>query len=89
LTGFALLEQRSGQNGGSFAALVHKFGDAGLWFQALVLAQSGDQTRALSVLEQAREKNSSGISWMAIEPLLDPLRGEVRFKRLLGSLGLA
>ena len=45
--------------------------------------------RALGLLEQARAKNASGISWIGIEPLLDRLRGEPRFKRLLASLGLA
>jgi len=89
LGGLALLEARSGKPDGSLAALKGKFGDNALWFQALAVAQTADRDRALGLLEQARAKNASGISWIGIEPLLDHLRGEPRFKRLLASLGLA
>ena len=72
----------------SFAALQGKFGEASLYLQGLVLAQWGEIDHALDALEKARAANTSGLVWALVEPLLDPLRREPRFKSLLGGMGL-
>jgi TolB-like protein/tetratricopeptide (TPR) repeat protein len=91
LTGLAIVDHRLGSDAAakvSMATLESKFGDAGLYLQALVLAQWGAIDRALDALEHARAANTSGLAWVLIEPLLDPLRGTPRFKALLAGMGL-
>ncbi len=92
LTGLAIVDHRLGAIApaqASLAALQAKFGDASLYSQAMVLAQWGRVEAALSALEQSRAKNTSGLTWVLIEPLFDGLRGQPRFNRLLASMGLA
>ncbi|MHC4121887.1 MAG: TPR end-of-group domain-containing protein, partial [Planctomycetota bacterium] len=51
-------------------------------------AQLGDKERALDCLEEAYAGHSGGIYRLKVEPLLDPLRDEPRFKDLLRRLNL-
>ena len=92
LTGLAIVDHRLGAIAAaeaSMAALQTKFGDAGLYAQAMVLAQWGRIDAALAALERARAENTSGLTWMLIEPLFDAMRNQPRFNRLLASMGLA
>jgi tetratricopeptide (TPR) repeat protein len=91
LTGLAIVDHRLGAEAAakaSLATLQNTFADAGLYLQALVLAQWGAIDQALDALEHARAANTSGLAWVLIEPLLDPLRATARFKALLAGMGL-
>jgi TolB-like protein/Tfp pilus assembly protein PilF len=92
LTGQAILRRRMGDAPGAEAALKALMGDdAGvtLYQQAQVYAQWGQTDRALTALEVAYKGRDSGIVLMKADPMVDPLRREPRFIRLLGQLGLA
>jgi hypothetical protein len=47
-----------------------------------------DRAGALDWLERAWSERSVGISWLKVDPIWDPLRGEPRFRRLLEALGV-
>jgi tetratricopeptide (TPR) repeat protein len=55
---------------------------------AQLYAALGDRPRALSALEAARVQRAWGLAFIAVEPALDPLRGEPRFAELLRSMRL-
>ena len=55
---------------------------------ALVHLGLGDRDAALTRLEAARAERSWYLPFIAVDPLLDPLRDEPRFQRLLVTLGL-
>ena len=52
-------------------------------YVGLVYLGMGELQRSLTWLERAKEERSQVISILAIEPLLEPLRSEPRFKALL------
>jgi adenylate cyclase len=56
---------------------------------ASIHAQLGDLDRAFAVLEQAVEECDPSLRALAADPLLTPLRGDVRFSQLLERVGLA
>lgn len=58
------------------------------WGVAIIYAQLGDKQRALDALEQAYSERNFMLTELAIEPALDPLRSEPRFKNLLHRVGL-
>ncbi|MHC4567266.1 MAG: TPR end-of-group domain-containing protein [Planctomycetota bacterium] len=49
-------------------------------------AQLRDKKQALDCLEEAHAGHSPGLYRLKVEPLLDPLRDEPRFKDLLRRL---
>ena len=51
-------------------------------------AATGDQHRALEWLERAYESRDSGLFWLRVMPLYDPLRTTPRFKEILRRIGL-
>jgi tetratricopeptide (TPR) repeat protein len=54
---------------------------------ALVHLALGEKEKAIDDLEQAyRERADPGIVGIKVEPLLDPLRGEPRFERLVAKV---
>ena len=53
-----------------------------------IYAATGDQDRALEWLEKAYEIRDSGLFWLRIMPLYDPLRSTPRFKEMLRRVGL-
>jgi Flp pilus assembly protein TadD len=55
---------------------------------AVIHAALGEVDRALDLLAQAHAERSGWMTYVAVDPRLDPLRGEVRFAGLLASLGL-
>ncbi len=68
-------------------ALIRDYGDASLYQQAQIHAQRGAGEPALAALDKAFAARDSGVLWAPNDPLLDPLRGEPRFKDLLIRLG--
>jgi tetratricopeptide (TPR) repeat protein len=55
---------------------------------AIVFAGLGDQDRAFEELEGALEEKTWEVVYMAIDPMLEPLRSDPRFARLLARAGL-
>lgn len=68
---------------------VHTLADRVLYQQGQVYAQWGERIRALDRLERARSVGDSGLIYARNDPLLDSLRDEHRFARLLQSIGFA
>jgi len=90
LTGAAIVEHKLGHAAEAREAkqkLVENLGDRVLYQQAQILAQWGERNDALSRLEQARRIGDSGLIYLRNDPLLDPLRDDLRFAKLLGSIG--
>ncbi len=55
---------------------------------AVVQAGLGENQAALAQLEQAYADRATGVRWLKVEPIFDPLRGEPRFQELLRRVGL-
>ncbi len=55
---------------------------------ALLKIHIGDRAGALDALEKARERRDGFLVHLAVDPRLEPLQDEHRFRRLLGKLGL-
>jgi len=90
LPGIAIIAKKQGRKAeadSAMARLVAEHGDNGLYQQAQVLAQWGDRAAALAALSKARSTGDSGLILMRNDPLLDPLRKEPEFARLLSDLG--
>jgi TolB-like protein/Tfp pilus assembly protein PilF len=91
LAGLAIVERRLGNAAPAqeaFDRLV-ELGDRVLYQQAQVLAQWGQTAQALEVLERARSIGDSGLIYSRNDPLLDPLRADLRFAALLRSMGFS
>jgi eukaryotic-like serine/threonine-protein kinase len=54
---------------------------------ALVYCFLGEKDRALESLERAEEIKEAWLNWMGVEPVLDILRGDPRFDRILENTG--
>ncbi|MEI6417840.1 MAG: TIR domain-containing protein [Sphingomonadales bacterium] len=90
LTGQAIVAQRQGrmeEAKAALARLVADNGDTGLYQQAQVYSAWGQQEPALACLLRARATGDAGVMYARGDPLLDPLRGDDRFKTLLADLG--
>jgi len=90
LTGKAIVEWKLGNPKAARAAmakLVADLGERALYQQSQVLAQWGEKDAALAKLERARLLGDSGLIYSRNDPLLDVLRNEPRFTRLLASVG--
>jgi serine/threonine-protein kinase len=55
---------------------------------AIVSLGLGDRDASLAWLETACEKREMAVTALKVHPIYDPLRGEPRFERLLGRIGL-
>ncbi|HUF50760.1 MAG TPA: BTAD domain-containing putative transcriptional regulator [Longimicrobiales bacterium] len=55
---------------------------------AIVHTGLGEIDEAITWIERARANHSGAIAYLAVEPLIDPLRGHPRFQRLLRDVGL-
>jgi TolB-like protein/Tfp pilus assembly protein PilF len=89
LAGLAIVDRRLGDDGSAqkaFDQLVSEVGDAALYQQAQVLAQWGRSDDALAALERARAVGDSGLIYLTTDPLLDPIRNNPRFQRLLNDI---
>ena len=90
LTGIAIVEHRLGNAAAANAArskLVAELGDRVLYQQAQLHAQWGERDAAIERLEEARRIGDSGLIYLRNDPLLDPIREDPRFIRLLASIG--
>jgi serine/threonine-protein kinase len=58
-------------------------------FVALIHIGLGETDAAMAWLERARAHRSGIVPYLKVEPLVDPLRGDARFVRMLRELGLA
>ena len=90
LTGMAIVEWKLGNAQAARAAMTKLVADLGervLYQQGQVLAQWGESAAALAKLEQAHVLGDSGLIYARNDPLLDALRNEPRFARLLASIG--
>ena len=85
----AIAAHQQGDAAGSDAALAKlvAYGDGRRYQRAEVHAQRGETEAALALLEEALEVLDPGLLWAPNDPLLDPLRGEPAFQRLLSRIG--
>ncbi len=91
LAGLAICAHRLGDQPAANAALAKlraDFGDGAAYQQGQVQAQLGQLDAAVTALETARAANDAGITGILNDPLLDPLRKNARFIRLMTDLGL-
>jgi tetratricopeptide (TPR) repeat protein len=58
------------------------------YFLATVQVGLGEKEQALGLLERGYNERDAYMTWLKVEPALDPLRAEPRFKQLLARLGL-
>ena len=86
--GVAVVLAKLGDAAGARAALGLMIKDGGVvdYQQAEVYAQWGDRQRALAALEAAFRNGDAGLLSMNTDAMLDPLRGDPRFARLLARL---
>ena len=92
LRGLAILEHRAGNQAAAqraFEQLLSEVGDAAMYQQAEVLAQWGKPDEALERLERALAIGDSGLSYVATDPLLDPLAKNPQFRKFVKNLGFA
>lgn len=90
--GAAISEHRLGNDTAAKAALarlVSEVGDSALYQQAEVLAQWGDLDGALTALERARIVGDSGLTYLKVDPMVDPLRQSPRFMALYKTLNFS
>lgn len=71
----------------AMAGLIGKFGDAALYQQAQVRAQWNEADAAMVLLAKARQVGDAGLTYLATDPMLDPLRERPDFIRLQEDLG--
>jgi TolB-like protein len=55
---------------------------------AMLYAGLGDRIRALMWLEKSLTERADGLTWLAVEPMLDDMRDDPRFQELLRKIGL-
>ena len=90
LAGLAIVEHRLGNAAAAEAAmaqLLAERGEQALYQQGQVYTQWAQFDTAVERLEQARVVGDTGLIYARNDPLLDPLRGDVRFVRILQSIG--
>jgi TolB-like protein len=91
LTGLAIGLKKLGKTGEAHAALADltiQTGDNGLYQQAQARAQWGQPGPCLDALERGFALKDAGLTRLSVDPMLDPVRGEPRFLRLLSLVGL-
>jgi len=89
-SGRAIVQHKLGNEeaaNAAFAALIRVAEDNGLYQQAQIHAQWGDLEKSLEDLNRAREIGDPGMSQIVSDPLLDPLRDEPEFARLMTAVG--
>jgi TolB-like protein/Tfp pilus assembly protein PilF len=89
--GLAIVERKLGNDAAAKKAmlqLVTEVGDSAMYQQAEVLAQWGETGAALTALERARLIGDPGLTYLGVDPMIDPLRKEPRFIALLKALNI-
>jgi TolB-like protein/tetratricopeptide (TPR) repeat protein len=90
LAGLAVVEHRLGNAKAAqtaLAQLLTERGERALYQQGQVYAQWSMRDLAIERLEQARVVGDTGLIYARNDPLLDPLRSDPRFVRVLQSIG--
>jgi TolB-like protein len=90
LAGLAITEQSLGNKAAAQTAyneLTAEHGERVLYQQAQVLAQWRDKKGALARLDQAWQRRDSGLIYLRNDPMLDSLRSEPQFIKLLSAIG--
>jgi len=64
------------------ANAVREAGDGAAYQYAQIHAQWEERTAALDALERAMRLRDPGMIYLKLDPLLDPLRNEPRFKAI-------
>jgi TolB-like protein/tetratricopeptide (TPR) repeat protein len=85
----AVIYRKLGRHPDAEAALAKlraSLGNDAAYEYAEVYAQWGDRPKALEWLETARRLQDSGLPWLRMDPLLDPLRNEPRFQAIEQTL---
>ncbi len=54
----------------------------------MLFAGLGDRDKALEWLEKAYEERADGLTWLAVEPMLDEIRNDPKFQELISRIGL-
>jgi TolB-like protein/tetratricopeptide (TPR) repeat protein len=89
LTCLALANDKLGhrtESDAALAQLVKEFGEGASYQQAQVYAQRGELDKAMATLERALTIGDPGVQATKVDPLLDPLRSDPRFKAFLVRL---
>ena len=92
LTGVALAEAKLGRIEAARSGLktaIERLGEAAAYQFAEINAQLGSSDEAFRWLEVARRIKDPGLSFLATDPLMDPLRKDPRYQTLTLELGLA
>ena len=58
------------------------------YYIAALCAQLGDKDSAMDYLEKSHEDRRTDVLFLAVDPLMDPLRSDQRFHSLLSTLNL-
>ena len=88
-SGLAILQRKLGLDDAAdeaMASLIESYRDNGLYQQAQVYAQWGELDKSVDALLKAREIGDPGVSQIVVDPLIDALRDDPRFKRLLADV---
>jgi TolB-like protein/Tfp pilus assembly protein PilF len=91
LTGLALADAKLGRAERArdeLATAIERLGESAAYQYAEINAQLGRSDEAFRWLEVARRIKDPGLSILVSDPLMDPLRGDPRFKKLVRELGL-
>ena len=72
----------------AFDEFIRIDGTSASYQQAQVAAQRGDPDLAFKLLEKALEVRDLGVSRVLIDPLLDPIRADPRFRKVVEREGL-
>ena len=86
----AIADQRLGRHADADADLAKlraDQGDAGAFSYAEIYAQWGRKADALEWLETAARLRDPGLAEAGVDPMLDPIRDEARFKAVQAQLG--
>lgn len=92
LSGLAIAQQALGQTDAarnSLAQLIAEKGDSALYQQAQVHAQWGDGDKAIECLQRAHALRDTGLVFLLTDPMLDPVRTDLRTRQLLLQIGFA
>ena len=57
------------------------------YFVSTLFAELGDKDKAFALLNEALETKDQHIAWMKVDPYMDPLRDDPRFKEVLRRAG--